>query len=246
MEIDTHIARITLDRPHRHNALEAVDVRALRDAIARVEDTADVRVMVLTGSGDRTFCSGASLAQMQTGEMSGALFDSVTDRLATCRVPTICRMNGSAYGGGAELALCCDFRIGVRGMRLAVPAARLGVCYPVGGLTRYVHRLGLSTASRLLLAAEDMEDDELLRVGYLTALVDRAELDVTTEAIVDRLRALAPMAVQGMKRILLDISSGGLDREAAQRIIAECTSSADLREGLAAWREGREPRFDGS
>ena len=77
---------------------------------------------------------------------------TLTDRLAAVRVPVICALNGSVYGGGAEIALCCDFRIGVRGSRLAVPAARLGVCYPLGGLTRYVQRLGLATAERLLVA----------------------------------------------------------------------------------------------
>ena len=124
-------------------------LRNLLELSVEIEANRDLRVLVLTGAGDATFSSGASLAQMQTGEMSGEIFDTLTGRLAGVRVPTVCALNGNVYGGGAELALCCDFRVGRHGMRLSVPAARLGVCYPIGGLTRYVERLGLSSASRI-------------------------------------------------------------------------------------------------
>jgi enoyl-CoA hydratase/carnithine racemase len=83
---------------------------------------------------------------MESGEMSGRIFETLTEDLAAVRVPTICALNGSAYGGGTEIALCCDFRIGVSGSRMSVPAARLGICYPASGLRRFVEALGLSTS----------------------------------------------------------------------------------------------------
>lgn len=244
-ERDERVARITLDRPARHNALTAVDVAALRATLDEVEDDPEMRALVITGSGDRTFCSGAALDQMRSGQMSGAVFDTLTDRLARLRVPTVCRLNGSVYGGGAEIALCCDFRVGTPEVRLSVPAARLGVCYPVGGLTRYVTRLGPTAASRILLAAEELNAEDLLAAGYLTHRVDRSELDATVDALAHRLASLAPLAVQSMKRLLLDITAGSVDRQEAARLVRRCAESDDFVEGLAAWREGRDPDFRG-
>lgn len=244
LERDGHVARITLDRPEQHNALRAVEVAAFRGYLDELERAEGTRVLLLTGAGDRTFCSGASLAQMESGEMSGAVFDTLTDRLSHFPLPTVCALNGSVYGGGAELALCCDFRIGTPDMRLSVPAARLGVCYPVGGLGRYVRRLGLGAASRILLAHEEMGGEELFRIGFLTHL---APSDARTEAVAlaDRLSTLAPLAIQGMKRIMLAIAEGTLDAAEAERMIAHVTESDDLREGLRAVRERREPDFQG-
>jgi enoyl-CoA hydratase/carnithine racemase len=154
-------------------------------------------------------------------------------------------MNGSAFGGGAELALCCDFRIGVTGSRVAVPAARLGLAYPLGGLRRYVATLGVGVASRLLLATEEFGADELLRVGFLHRVVSPSELEATTRELAERLAGLAPLAVQAMKRILRDLAEGTLDEAAARALIETCASSRDFREGVRARREGRSPRFEG-
>lgn len=245
LERDGPVARITLDRPAQHNALRAEDVAAFRRYLDDVEARQETRVLLLTGAGVRTFCSGASLAQMESGEMSGAIFDTVTDRLAHLRVPTVCALNGDAYGGGAELALCCDFRVGYSEMRLSVPAARLGVCYPVGGLGRYVRRLGLGPASRILLASEELGGDELRRIGFLTHLADRDRVGPEAEALAARLAALAPLAVQGMKRIMLQASERSVDAEEAERLIARAAGSEDVREGLRAARERRDPDFRG-
>ncbi len=245
LEVDGHVARIVLDAPERHNALEAHDLSAFRAHLETIRADESVRVLVVTGTGDSTFCAGASLRQMESGEMSGEVFDTLTDRLATVRVPVICALNGSVYGGGAEIALCCDFRIGVRGSRVAVPAARLGVCYPLGGLTRYVQRLGLATAVRLLVASEEMEAEEMLRVGFLTRLVEPSELDAATEELAARLASGAPLAIQAMKRVLGDVAAGTVDAARAQALIDACTASEDLREGLRARREGRKPVFEG-
>ena len=244
-ERDEHIVRITLDRPERHNALEVADVDRMVAVLDDVEADDTIRVLLLTGSGDRTFCSGASLDQMSSGQMSGELFDTMTDRLAALRVPTVCALNGDVYGGGAELALCCDFRIGVEGMRMSVPAARLGVCYPIGGLTRYVRRLGPGTANRILLSAEEMDGAELFRVGFLTELTTRTAFDAAVSDRVGRLAELAPLAVQSMKRLMRAISDDSTDTLDVDRIIQRCTASDDLREGIRAWKERRDPRFEG-
>lgn len=245
LTVDGHVARITLNRPDRHNALEADDIEAFRTALASVSDDDGIRVLVVTGAGSSTFCAGASLKQLNTGQMSGAVFDTLTDDLASLRVPTICAVNGGAYGGGAEIALCCDFRIGVTTARLSVPAARLGICYPIGGLQRYVERLGLDTARRILVANEELTAPEMLEIGFLHQVVEPKALAETTDAFARRLASHAPLAVQGMKRILGEIAAGTLDEASARETVARCMDSEDLQEGLRAQREGEDPNFRG-
>lgn len=237
------VVTITLSRPDRHNALGSVEVGALLEAFDRAEGDDTVRVVVLTGEGPRTFCAGASLDEMESGDMDEHRFELVTDRLTRLIHPTICALNGSAYGGGAELALCCDFRIGRKDMKLAVPAARLGVCYPPGGLERYARRLGQGVTARLLLAAEELDGAELYRVGYLTHLAE--DVGETARALADRLSTLAPLALRSMKEVLLDAARGTVDRERAHALVERCSRSDDLREGLRARREGRSPDFHG-
>ena len=240
------VARITLNRPNQHNALEVEDTERFRACLEEIDDDDAIRVLIVTGTGQRTFCAGASLKQLESGDMSGTIFEKLTDRLAEVRVPTICGLNGSAYGGGTEIALCCDFRIGVRGSRMSVPAARLGLCYPLGGLRRYVERLGLSTAKRILVANEELDADEMLRVGFLDRLVEREELEGVLDEYADRIVGLAPLAAQYMKRILTRIAAGTVEVGEAQALIDRCATSADFREGLRAQRVGEAPRFEGT
>jgi len=245
LDVQDHVARIILNRPDRHNALEADDIQLFRGALAAVDANPEVRVLVVTGRGEQTFCAGASLKQINTGRMSGALFETLTDDLASVRVPTVSEVNGGVYGGGAEIALCCDFRVGVTHARLSVPAARLGICYPLGGLRRYVERLGLDTARRILVANDELTAEEMLEIGFLHRLVPPAAFETEVDALARRLASLAPLAVQGMKRILGEIASGTLDEAAAHATITRCMDSEDLQEGLRAQRAGEEPRFLG-
>ncbi|MEX2466017.1 MAG: enoyl-CoA hydratase/isomerase family protein [Gemmatimonadota bacterium] len=245
LAVEGHVATIRLNRPDRHNALEADDIELFRSSLATVAADEQVRVLVVTGSGSRTFCAGASLKQLNTGRMSGAVFDTLTDDLASLRVPTVCAVNGGAYGGGAEIALCCDFRIGVSTSRLSVPAARLGICYPIGGLRRYVTRLGLDTAQRILVANEELTAEQMLEVGFLHRVVEPAELQTQTGQLARRLAGMAPLAAQGMKRILGEIAAGTLDEARAEQTVARCMASEDLQEGLRAQRAGEEPHFHG-
>jgi enoyl-CoA hydratase/carnithine racemase len=245
LSIDGHVARIVLRRPDQHNAIEAHDVARLHAHLATVESTADVRVLILTGSGRATFCSGASLAQIESGEMTGSMFEQLADALASVRVPSICALNGSAFGGGVELAVCCDFRVGVEGSRIAVPAARLGLCYPLGGIRRYVAALGQDLATRLLVGAEELDASHMRAAGFLHALVPPGELAHATDELAARLASLAPLAVQAMKRLVRDVALGAVDDEAAAVVIARCAGSEDFREGVQARRERRPPVFRG-
>jgi enoyl-CoA hydratase/carnithine racemase len=144
-----------------------------------------------------------------------------------------------------ELALSCDFRIGVNGTRLRVPAAQIGLCYPLSGINRFVERLGVNLAKRILVAAEEFTAEDMLRIGFLDHLVPRAELDARTDEMAARIAGLAPLAVQSMKTILQQAAAGGIDMDEAQVLSQRCAESEDLQEGFAAQREKRPPKFTG-
>ena len=122
-------ATITLDRPAKHNVIEAADLPEFDRLLDAVDAQHDLRVLVITGAGDRTFCAGFDIGDIEGTDWTRNPLEVVVDRLESLSLPTICALNGSVYGGGTDLALACDFRVGVDGMRLRVPAAQLGVSY---------------------------------------------------------------------------------------------------------------------
>lgn len=245
-------ATITLARPAHHNRLHVEDLLTLQRQFDTLAADPAVKLLVLTGAG-RSFCSGFHLGDFDdapapdgAAPLAGPhLFEQTVDALEALAVPTICRFNGSVYGGATDLALACDFRVGVSGMTLRMPAARLGLHYYPSGLQRYVSRLGLATAKRLFLLAEDVPADQLLALGYLDRLVDAAQLDAEVQAIADALAAGAPLALRGMKASLNEIARGEFHLSALREREARCAASADLAEGKAAFAEKRRPRFTG-
>jgi enoyl-CoA hydratase len=244
-EIDGPVARLTLNNPARHNSLGETELRAIQLSVDEVNANSEVRVLLVTGSGEKTFCAGASLNQLDEGKISSDFFQATTDKLAATRVPTICALNGNVFGGGVELALSCDFRVGVVGSRMRVPAAEIGLCYPVSGINRYVERLGVNVAKRILVAAETFSSEDMLTIGFLERVVPAAELQATCAEMADNICGLAPLAVQAMKQILQQAASGDIDLEAATKLSQICAVSDDLQEGFAAQKERRAPVFTG-
>lgn len=240
-------ATITLNRPQHLNRLHREDLAALQRHIADVAANPAVRLLVITGRG-RVFCAGFHLGELNEADAAAAdpqAFERMVDALEALPQPTIARLNGSVYGGATDLALACDFRIGVAGMELRMPAARLGLHYYPSGLQRYVSRLGLQAAKRLFLLGEAVDAAELLRIGYLDALAEADAFDATVERITAALLAGAPLAVGGMKASLNEIARGEFDLARLREREARCAASADLREGLAAFAARRAPRFQG-
>lgn len=242
------VATLTLRRPAHLNRLHAEDLAAIDAHLRAVAADGAVRVLVLTGRG-RAFCAGYHIGELDRSAdaaTEGPLrFERTVDRLEALPVPTIARLNGSVYGGATDLALACDFRVGVGTMELRMPAARLGLHYYPGGLRRYVSRLGLAAAKRMFLLAESWPAADLLRIGYLDEVVEPGALDERVDALVGLLAANAPLAVRGMKLSLDEIARGEFELSRLREREARCAASGDLREGLAAFAARRAPRFQG-
>jgi enoyl-CoA hydratase/carnithine racemase len=241
-------ATIRLNRPRHLNRVQPEDLDVLLEHLAAIEADPAIRVIVLTGTG-RAFCSGYDLgaiaeragrAQQQT---AGSAFEVVVNRLEDLALPTICRLNGGVYGGATDLALACDFRIGSEACEMFMPAARLGLHYYASGIARYVSRLGADNAKRLFLTAEKIDAREMLRIGYLTALVAPEALDNEVDRLAAQLGGNAPLAMRGMKQTINEIARGTLDVAAADQRHHDSMHGEEIREGVAAFVEKRAPRF---
>jgi enoyl-CoA hydratase/carnithine racemase len=244
LDLDRSVARITLRRPRLANRLAAEDLDALRRFLDEVDANADVRVLVLAGEG-RHFCSGFDLGALGAID-AGARFGELADALEAVRPITIARLHGGVYGGAADLALACDFRLGTPAVEMFVPAARVGLHFYAGGLQRFVNRLGLATAKQVLLAGRTLDAPALLDCDFLDQLLPGADaLDAALDALTAQLLAMAPLALLPMKQHLNAIAAGRLDGERLAADILKARDSADLVEGQAAWAGKRPAKFKG-
>ncbi len=242
------VATVQLNRPSVHNRMEPEDLVELNRLLSIAEADPTLRVLVLTATG-RSFSSGFNIGKLDGGngdEGGDGSFERTADRMERFALPTICALNGGVYGGSTDLALACDFRIGVEGMQMFMPAAKLGLHYYAGGMRRYVARLGLGAAKRLFLTGERQDTAALLRMGYLDEAVPAERLMGRVQELAAVLAANAPIAVQGMKHCLNDIARGEPDLDLIAANQKRSRESADLQEGRAAWLEKRIPRFTGA
>jgi enoyl-CoA hydratase/carnithine racemase len=249
LHLDGGRATIRLNRPKHLNRLQPDDLEALLKLFDRLEADPAIRVLVLTGTG-RAFSAGYDLGSIaeraaSAGEQqtAGSAFEVVANRLEDISMPTICRLNGGVYGGSTDLALACDFRIGVDTAEMFMPAARLGLHYYTSGIKRYVSRLGADNARKLFLTAQKIEASEMLRIGYLTACVPAESLDEEVDRLASLLAGNAPIAMRGMKRAINEFSRGQLDEAACDRRARDSMRGAEIKEGIKAFAKKRPPKF---
>jgi enoyl-CoA hydratase len=246
--VDGARATIRLNRPKHLNRLQPEDLETLLKLFDRIETDPAIRVVVLTGTG-RAFSAGydlgsiASRAAKNQQQTAGSSFEVVVNRLEDLGLPTICRLNGGVYGGATDLALACDFRIGVDTAEMFMPAARLGLHYYTSGITRYASRLGVDNAKRLFLTAQKIDAPEMLRIGYLTAMVPMEALDEEVDRLVAILAGNAPTAMRGMKRTINEFARGRLDEAAADQRAVASMHASEIEEGMRAFAEKRPPKF---
>jgi enoyl-CoA hydratase len=232
------VALLTIDRPHRRNAL---DHEALEELLAALERTGGARALVLTGAGGH-FCSGADLS----GVEDTAFTDLLRQVLAVLRDdprPVLAAVDGAALGAGAQLAVACDLRVATPDARFGVPAARLGLMVDHWTIQRLSLLAGPGPARAMLLGAETYGGEDAERLGF----VQRVGTLDDALGWADEIAALAPLTLAGLKLALnrLEMPVGRGDDAGVQAAWDAAWGSADLQEGIAAFRERRRPVFHG-
>ncbi len=226
------VATIRFERPSEHNRIDPDDVAVLRGHLGQVAALPAVRCVVFRGAGNKTFSSGFTIGAIR--ERLDRSFEDLLDAIEQFPLPTIAVINGGVYGGATDLALCCDWRIGVAGARMFMPAARFGLHYYPGGLRRYVRSVGLAQAKRIFLTGATLRAEEMLRIGFLTELVPRASLEQTLGELISAIEQCEPGVVASMKRQLNAIAAGGGAAAEAREAYEASLASAELERRLAA------------
>lgn len=232
LQIEGPRATIRFSRPAEHNRIDPSDLAILKEYLQRVVADASIRLLVITGAGNKTFSSGYTIQAIR--DQLDDRFESFLDTLESMPLPVICALNGSAYGGAIDLALCCDFRIGVKASRIVMPASKFGLHYYPGGIRRYVTRLGVSAAKKLFLTAQPVEAQEMLRIGFLTELVEPERLAEAVSQYADAVVACAPKVVTSMKHFLNQTANGQIDLDAQRRAFEHFLKSEELGRRLGA------------
>jgi enoyl-CoA hydratase/carnithine racemase len=232
------IAQLRLARPAEHNRLDPADLDAMTGWFQALAADPAVRVLVITGSGDRSFSSGYTLEAILS-DLDDRL-ERMLDTLEALPFLTVAAMNGSVYGGATDLALACDIRLGPQGSRMFMPAARFGLHYYPGGLRRYVTRLGLPAAQKLFLTAMAIDSEEMLRIGFLTEAVPAGALAARVSEYLAAALQTEAGAVRAMKRHLAQVAAGGYDELRLRQATRASLASPVIRERLAQRLGGRE------
>jgi enoyl-CoA hydratase/carnithine racemase len=214
LSIANGIAHLQLQRPAQHNRLQADDLNTLEHHLAALGSNDEARVVLLTAKG-LSFCAGFDLRALATGDSLNdpQQLERVINALEALPQPTICALQGDVHGGGIDLALACDFRLGADHISAHMPAAKLGVHYYAHGMRRYVQRLGANAARRMLLSGESLNASTLVQSGLLDSVWPAAQLGLQAQSLAQRLSATPAPVVQGMKRAIREIENGHFDEQ---------------------------------
>jgi enoyl-CoA hydratase/carnithine racemase len=252
-ERDAGVGVAVIDRPERRNALSAELCDGLRE---HVEQNADLRALVISGSGDKAFCAGADLGRRASevgglehggGDSFRPAFESLLDAVVASPAAVVAAVNGAALGAGMQLAVACDLRVVAPHATFGIPAARLGVLLSGANIGRLAALVGQAASRDLLLTARVFDVEDATRVGLVQRVADDAL--IAARGLASEIAALAPLTIRGHKRALNLVAEEqflSLDmRTEVKKLETDAFASADLQEGLAAFAEKRSPRFEG-
>ena len=245
---------ITFNNPDKRNAMSIEMWEGLGSALIELRDDPEVRVVIMTGAGDKAFMSGADISQFeknrhnaQASEDYGKRSDAQRALLAQYPKPTIACIRGFCLGGGMQMAMAADIRIASDNSQFGIPAAKLGIAYGYSGLKHLVSLVGPSWARLLMYTGMRIDSAEALRIGLVDRVVSDAELWNATTEIARTISDNAPLAVQAAKITIAQVLKDPDQRDMAaiKAIGTACMDSEDFREGRRAFMDKRKPRFTG-
>jgi enoyl-CoA hydratase len=252
VEREGAVVTVTLDRPEVLHALDALMFDELERAFAWLSADTTVRVILVTGSGERAFAAGADIRALagtdaRSGRAASERGQEVFLEIERCGKPVIACVNGAALGGGCELALACTFRIASERAKLGLPELKLGLIPGYGGTQRLPRLIGKSAALRLMLTGATVDAAEALRLGLVDEVVPAGELMTRGRAVAESIATMAPLAIPA---VIQAVARGeGLAIEDAMKVEAELfgglCGTEDKREGLTAFLQKRAAKWTG-
>lgn len=251
---DGRIGILTFNNPEKRNALSLEMWQRMGEVLDAFAADADLRVVVLTGAGDKAFVSGADIskfaserASVEAAVVYNETVDRVCERLYAFPKPTIAMINGFCMGGGLAIAVSCDMRVASSEAVFALPAAKLGLGYGYAGLRRCIETIGPAATKEIFFTARRFGCEEALHWGLLNRAVAPEALAATVMEIATTIADNAPLTVAAVKRIAVEIlkDPDSRDMAACEEMVAACFASDDYKEGRAAFLEKRKPHFRG-
>ncbi len=253
-EKDGAVGRLIFNNPARHNAVSLEMWEAAEQVLHDLSGDDEIRVIVVTGAGEKAFVSGADVSKFGEERATAeavAHYDVVVARalkaLNQAAKPTIAMIRGYCIGGGVGLAIGCDLRFCTEGSRFGIPAARLGLGYGIDGVRRLVDLVGPAFTKEIFFTARQFSAQEAAAMGLVNRVVPEAELDRLVQDTAEAIAGNAPLTVRSIKRIVGEAlaDESARDVEACNRLVRACFDSQDYIEGRQAFVEKRKPVFDG-
>ena len=253
-----HVCTLILNSPEKKNVLTDGLLVEFNQRMRDLSEDDTIRAIVIRGAGDEAFCSGYDISALTdatapdirgSGSNSFSSFEMALESIMNYPYPVIAMLNGYAFGGGCDLAVSCDMRIGGDHIRMGMTPAKIGMIYTPEGLTRFIQTIGLSKTKEIFFTGRVYDARHAKEMGLIDYLVPKAELESFTYNLAEEIAGNAPLSLKGIKRMLnlvlkRDQMAAG-DRQEAEEILAKTFKSYDLREGRAAFLEKRKPAFRG-
>jgi enoyl-CoA hydratase len=245
---------ITFNNPEKRNAMSLDMWEGLGHALVELRDNPDIRVVVLTGAGDKAFVSGADISQFEKTRHNAEASEEYSRRSAAQRAlladypkPIIACIRGFCLGGGMQVAMAADIRIASDNSQFGIPAAKLGIAYGYDGLKHLVSLVGPSWARLLMYTGMRIDAAEAVRIGLVDRVVADADLWNATSEIARTISGNAPLAIKAAKITIAQVLKDPAERDmgAIKQIGTDCMDSEDFREGRRAFMEKRKPQFHG-
>lgn len=242
------VCTLAISAPKSLNALNSTILKELNDFIDNI--CQDIRVLIITGDGEKSFVAGADIAEMQNlneseGQVFGKLGAQVFRKIETLPIPVIAAVNGFALGGGCELAMACDIRIASNKAKFGQPEVGLGIIPGFSGTYRLAKLVGMGYAKEMIYTGKAIRADEALRIGLVNAVYEPEQLMAEAEALANRMLANAPIAIKYAKQCINEEYDLAADEAIAyeNKMFGKCFATQDQKEGMTAFLTKAQPQF---
>jgi len=246
-EVDGRVALVTLNRPHKLNAMTREMADGIVGAVKECNDSDTIRCVVLSGAGERAFCAGSDIGELDVYETPWQFRNrpDYCDAFRTLLKPSIAAVNGYAFGGGLEIAMSCDIRIASENAQFAAPEIKLGWIGGGGMAVNLVHSIGASNAAMMIMTGDPIPASQALAWGLVTEVMSRDRLLARAREIAEVIASRAPIAAETAKLNLKAAHAMPAEKaiEYERDLQTVCFATADAKEGRAAFRQKRAPVF---